>query len=60
LLHTGRGLEGTRAKTGKDWLAPEAPRSSVRRATQVQARTQHIAAGAGQVDSLLVVAHGPI
>jgi hypothetical protein len=47
-------------KTGLTGCGAVAPRSSVRRATQVQARTQHIAAGAGQVDYLLAVTHGPI
>jgi hypothetical protein len=40
--------------------AVSAARSSVRRATQVQARTQHIAAGAGQNDLWLEVAHAAI
>ena len=53
------GLERRGAQTFRGWTeAREAPGSSVRRATQVQARTQHIAAGAGQFDSLLEVTHG--
>ena len=64
LLHTGRtAASGRRARENLGSIgtgAVSAEGSSVRRATQVQARTQHIAAGAGQIDSLLEVTHGPI
>jgi hypothetical protein len=60
LLQTGRASACRATRENRDVsndAAQKAPPVSVRRATQVQARTQHIAAGAGQFDLWLEVTH---